>query len=104
MVQSNLGVRQGEAAELAAAMGATAASSAEAAAALPGMIGELALTVGITPNLRSIGVDDAQLGDIAAAAAGITRLTLNNPRPIDQDGLLAVLRDALDYAPPAHGT
>jgi alcohol dehydrogenase len=103
VVQSNLGVRQAEAAELAAAMGSAAASGAEAAAALPGMIGDLALAVGITPNLRSIGVDDAQLGGIAAAAAGITRLTLNNPRPIDQDGLLSVLRDALDYAPPARG-
>jgi alcohol dehydrogenase len=103
VVQSNLGVRQDEAADLARAMGSTAPSRAEAAAALPAMIGYLALAVGITPNLRSIGVDSTQLGDIANAAAGITRLTLNNPRPIDKNGLLSVLQDALDYAPPERG-
>jgi alcohol dehydrogenase class IV len=99
VVQSNLGIREHEAAELARAMGAVTASQAEAATALPGMVGTLALAVGITPNLRSIGVDDTQLSDIAEAAVGITRLTSNNPRPVDQGVLQSVLEYALDYIP-----
>jgi alcohol dehydrogenase len=98
-VQSNLSVRQQEAADLAQAMGFAAASREEAALALPDLIGRLALAVGITPNLRSIGVAGSQLNDIATAAAEITRLTGNNPRPAGQEGLLAVLETALDYSP-----
>jgi alcohol dehydrogenase len=99
VVASNLAVRPREAAQLAIAMGADPAAPDAAAAALPAMIGRLAQAVGITPNLRSIGVNDSQLGGIAAAAVGITRLTGNSPSPVSEAVLLAVLRDALDYAP-----
>jgi hypothetical protein len=44
-------------------------------------------------------VDDSQLPDIASAAVGITRLTGNNPSPVSQATLLAVLGDALDFTP-----
>jgi alcohol dehydrogenase len=44
-------------------------------------------------------VVQSNLGVRQDEAAGITRLTSNNPRPIDQDRLLAVLQDALDYVP-----
>jgi alcohol dehydrogenase class IV len=98
-VRSNLGVRQAEAADLAVAMGSAASSPAMAAQSLPSMIGRLALAVGITPNLTSIGIIGSQLGGIANAAAGITRLTLNNPRPVGEDDLLAVLQEALNFSP-----
>ena len=98
-VRSNLGVRQAEAAQLAVAMGSSASSPALAAQSLPSMIGRLALAVGITPNLTSIGISSSQLSGIANAASGITRLTLNNPRLVGEDGLLAVLEDALDFLP-----
>jgi alcohol dehydrogenase class IV len=99
VVASNLAIRAQEAAQIAVAMGANPDAPEEAAASLPAMIGRLALAVGITPNLRSIGVDDSQLPDIASAAVGITRLTGNNPSPVSQATLLAVLGDALDFTP-----
>jgi alcohol dehydrogenase len=98
-VRSNLGVRQAEAADLAVAMGSAASSRDLAAQSLPSMIGRLALAVGITPNLTSIGIKGNQLSGIAHAAAGITRLTLNNPRPAGEDDLLAVLQEALNFSP-----
>jgi hypothetical protein len=36
---------------------------------------------------------------MAAAAADITRLTENNPRPVDAGALLSVLRAALHVSP-----
>jgi len=43
-------------------------------------------------------VTEADLTGFAAAAAGITRLTQNNPRPVDAQALYGVLRDALHAA------
>jgi alcohol dehydrogenase class IV len=99
VVASNLAIRPQEAAEIAVAMGADPDSPEEAAASLPAMIGRLATAVGVTPNLRSIGVDVSQLASIASAAVGITRLTGNNPSPVSEATLLAVLGDALDFTP-----
>jgi hypothetical protein len=44
-------------------------------------------------------VNSNQLSGIANAAGGITRLTLNNPRPVGEDDLLAVLQEALNFSP-----
>lgn len=53
---------------------------------------------GIQPGLATLGIAESDLAAMAAAAAGITRLTSNNPQPVDADALLCVLRGAL------HGT
>jgi alcohol dehydrogenase len=98
-VRSNLDVRTREAAELARALGSTEPDQRAAADQLPDLIGMLAESVGLTPNLRSIGVGEQDLAPMAASASRITRLTENNPQPIDEAGLLAVLQDALDYEP-----
>ncbi len=71
------------------------------AAALPDAVARLALSVGITPNLRALGVERGDLPAMAAAASRITRLVSNNPRPLDEQGLLAVLEEALDFLPGA---
>jgi alcohol dehydrogenase class IV len=98
-VRFNLSVRQSEAAYIAWTLGSTATSKSVAATELPDLLGELALRVGITPNLRSIGVNEADIEPLATAALGITRLLANNPRPLDLAALMEVLNGALDFLP-----
>jgi alcohol dehydrogenase class IV len=98
-VRFNLAVRESEAARAARALGSLSELEQEAAAELPDLLGQLAVSVGITPNLRSLGVVESDLVAIATAASGITRLTSNNPRPVDVAALLEVLEGALDYVP-----
>ena len=95
-IKFNLPVREAEAAALARRLSSRAD---DAGAALPGLVAALARSVGITPNLRSLGVTPGDLAPMAAAAARITRLTENNPRPVGQRELLGVLQDALDFEP-----
>jgi alcohol dehydrogenase len=98
-VRFNLPVRQTEGALVARLLGSSAATDAAAAAELPDILGHLALAVGITPTLRSLGVDDADLESLAAAGSRITRLVSNNPRHADDAALADVLRGALDFVP-----
>ena len=51
----------------------------------------LGLRIGLPPSLEDIGVARDQLRAMAEAAAGIKRLVDNNPRPLDADGLEAIL-------------
>lgn len=94
-VRYNLPSRRREAAAAARALGCDAMDDAEAGEQLPGLLTALARSVGIEPGLDTLGVTEADLAGFAAAAAGITRLTQNNPRPVDADALYGVLRDAL---------
>jgi alcohol dehydrogenase len=96
-VRFNLPVRQREGAIVARLLGSLETSDADAASELPEILERLALAVGISPSLRSLGVDDADLAPMASAAGRIKRLVSNNPRPVDDDALLDVLRGALDY-------
>jgi alcohol dehydrogenase class IV len=97
-VRFNLPSRWREAAAVARALGCDATDDAEAAGQLPGLLTALARSVGIEPGLDRLGVTEADLTGFAAAAAGITRLTQNNPRPVDAQALYGVLRDALHAA------
>lgn len=97
-VAYNLPARVREAAELSRVLGSTAADDSAAAGELADRLARLAQSVGITPNLRSIGLSESDLQPAAAEAALITRLLQNNPRPLDEQALLEVLRGALDYA------
>jgi alcohol dehydrogenase len=98
-VRFNLPAREHEAAVIARCLGSAAATGQEAAADLPDLLGRMAISLDITPNVRSLGVTEADLAPMAAAASRITRLTQNNPRPVDQDALLHILRAALDFTP-----
>jgi len=69
---------------------------AEASEQLPGLLTALAQSVGTEPGLDTLGVTEADLTGFATAAAGITRLTQESPRPVDAQALYGVLRDALD--------
>jgi alcohol dehydrogenase class IV len=99
-IRFNLNSRTREAAEIARALGDRGHNDQVAAARLPDLVGDLAWSVGIEPNLRSLGVSESDLDQIAEAASRITRLTGNNPRPVEIAGLREVLYGALDYRPP----
>ncbi len=98
-VRYNSSARRSEAARIARILGSTSDVDDVAASELADVLGELALEVGITPNLRSIGVNETDLDSLASAALGITRLLNNNPRPMDHEALVDVLRGALDFVP-----
>lgn len=91
----NLLARPAEAALAARALGASGGSDADAGAQLPDLVADLAMAVGIVPGLTSLGVSEADLPAMANAASKIVRLTANNPRPVDEEALLSVLKDAL---------
>jgi alcohol dehydrogenase class IV len=99
-IRFNLGARTKEAAQIARALGDGDDDDQLSAARLADMVGDLAWRVGIEPNLRSLGVKESDLEGIAQVASHITRLTGNNPRPVDSAGLREVLEGALDYRPP----
>jgi alcohol dehydrogenase len=98
-IRFNLPARTPESAVLARVLGSTAPGDDAAASELADLLGRLALSVGITPNLRAIGMSEGDLAPAAADALRITRLIENNPRPLDEAALLSVLAEALDYAP-----
>jgi alcohol dehydrogenase class IV len=98
-VRFNLSARSASAANVSRALGSKATTDEEAAGDLPNLLGRIALSVGITPNLRSLGVSEDDLPSLASAGSRITRLTGNNPRPIDEAALLEVLSGALDFEP-----
>jgi alcohol dehydrogenase len=95
VVRYNLLSRCLEAAAVARALGSRATDDSEASEAQPRLLSELAQSAGIAPGLEALGVTEANLPEMAAAAAGIRRLADNNPRSVDADALLEVLRTAL---------
>ena len=56
---------------------------------------ELSADVGIPKTLREIGIKEEQIPDLSRAAASITRLMANNPRPMNLDAVRAVYYKAL---------
>ncbi len=62
--------------------------------AAPEVVAALCDEIGIPSTLAAIGVTEDQLPEIAADAAGITRLVDNNPRPLDTEELLAIAKAA----------
>jgi alcohol dehydrogenase len=98
-VRFNLPSRRREAAAAARALGCDAADDTDASEQLPVLLTTLARSAGIEPGLDTLGVTEADLPGFAAAAAGITRLTENNPRPVDASALHSVLRAALHANP-----
>ena len=99
-VRYNSAVRQLEAARIARVLGSPASDDRAAASELPDILSELAMRVGITPSLRSIGVNEGDIDALATGALENTRLLSNNPRPTDHDVLVEVLSAALDVRPP----
>ncbi|WP_018156617.1 iron-containing alcohol dehydrogenase [Demetria terragena] len=57
-------------------------------------VAELVAESGTPTTLREIGIDRAQLPEIAEAALAVKRLLDNNPRPCDRDDLVRILQAA----------
>jgi alcohol dehydrogenase len=95
--------RIAELARVAAAAGwATGAGAeADADAAIDG-VARLGRSLGLPGSLRDLEVSEDELPEMAALAAGITRLAANNPRPLELEGALAILRAAWSASRPDH--
>jgi alcohol dehydrogenase class IV len=50
--------------------------------------------IGVPTNLQDLGIEESELRPLAETAAGLTRLTGMNPRPLDADALEGILRRA----------
>jgi alcohol dehydrogenase len=84
VMEYNRPARPGEIAELSLLMGGDAVSQ----------VHELGLRIGLPTSLAEVGVAQSDLRGMAEAAVGIRRLVDNNPRPLDVDGLGAILAAA----------
>lgn len=73
----------------------TATGRHEAAEAAARGVERLAADVGIDGGLSSLGLDPEDVGHVAERASKLERLTVGNPRRIDQEDLEAIIRDAL---------
>ncbi len=63
-------------------------------AAFIGRLGELSVKIGLQPRLRDVGIGEADLSAMAAAAMKQTRLLVNNPRPVSEADALTIYRAA----------
>jgi alcohol dehydrogenase class IV len=89
---------EAELGEIAKAMGLDVAgldAKGSAQAAIEG-VRELFASVGIPRTIRDLGVSEDQLEWTAEAALGAARLVKNNPRPLDADSILRLVRAAFD--------
>ena len=50
--------------------------------------------IGVPTNLQDLGIEESGVRPLAETAAGLTRLTDMNPRPLDADALEGILRRA----------
>jgi alcohol dehydrogenase class IV len=91
VMEYNRPARPDEIAELSSLMGGDAVAQVHA----------LGLKIGLPASLAEIGVARDDLRGMANTAVGIKRLVDNNPRPLDVDGLEAIL-DAAWHGEPGH--
>lgn len=84
-----------ELAEIGRAMGLVGrGTTEEQAAATVDAVAALFAAIGIPRTLAGLGVEEAQLPQIAEQSMGITRLIKNNPRPIDDASMMDLVRAA----------
>lgn len=84
-----------ELAEVGAAMGlAGDGPEAERSLAAIDAVERLFAAIGLPKSIAGLGITEAQLPQVAEQALGIGRLVKNNPRPLDADGMAALVRAA----------
>ena len=71
------------------------ATDGDAAVRAALLVEELGATVGIPKGLRSMGVKEEQLPELARMASSVRRLLDNSPVPFDESDLLRILQEAL---------
>ncbi len=89
--------RQADHARMARAAKAGMADEADetAAASLVAWVVGLKATIGVPAGLADVGLDERSLDRIADEAHGLTRLVVNNGRPVDRPALRRILDAAL---------
>jgi alcohol dehydrogenase class IV len=92
----NAAERVEELGEIARAMGADGGESdpADLARAAVGAVADLLASVGIPRTVADLGVPADRLPDMARDAMSARRLVENNPRPLDEESALVLLRAA----------
>jgi alcohol dehydrogenase class IV len=70
------------------------ATDGDAAVRAALLVEELGATVGIPKGLRSMGVKEEQLPELARMASSVRRLLDNSPVPFDESDLLRILQEA----------
>lgn len=95
VMEFNKGHAQAEMAEIADAMGVGGGrdQAGKADAAIEAVT-DLFAAISIPASLRELGIAQDQIAWIAEAAMGATRLVKNNPRPLDQAGMAALVAAA----------
>jgi len=66
-----------------------------AAEAAVGAVDQLRSAIGVRARIRDLGGIEDQLPEFAAKAFSIKRLMVLTPRPVSEDSILAIYRDAL---------
>jgi alcohol dehydrogenase class IV len=98
VMRFNLPARTEEFAEIADILGVAGAGSSTEARAHSGIgrIEELLATLGCPLNLRDLGLEPQQFDFVAEQAMRATRLTANNPRELDHQAVVEILKRGYD--------
>lgn len=96
VMRFNLPVREAAFAEIGTILGVDATSSADLARGGILRIEEILTALGVPLDLRSLGLEPSQFGFVADQAMLATRLTANNPRDLDRDGIVSILQHGYD--------
>jgi alcohol dehydrogenase class IV len=98
VMRYNLPARTEEFAEIADVLGVAPAGSSTEAKAHRGIgrIEELLGTLGCPLNLRDLGLEPQQFDFVAEQAMRATRLTANNPRELDHQAVVEILKRGYD--------
>lgn len=93
VMRYNLPTRVEEFAEIGHVLGVADTGASVEAQALAGIrrVEELLDTIGCPLNLKALGLEPGQFEYVADQSLLATRLTANNPRVLDKDGVLAIL-------------
>src|SRR5690606_20889154 len=94
----NIAHAEAEFGQIAEAMGLNLAglsARGRAEAAIDG-VSDLFASIGIPRTIRELGVNENKLAWTVDAALGAARLIKNNPRPLDAESMLLLVRAAYD--------
>ena len=96
VMRFNLPVREEAFAEIGTLLGVEGSSAAERAKNAILRIEQILAALGVPLDLRTLGLEPSQLGFVADQALLATRLTANNPRDMDREGIISILQHGYD--------
>lgn len=96
VMRFNLPVREEAFAEIGRILGVEASSREDLARGAIVRIEAILAALGVPGDLRTLGLEPDQFEFVADQAVLATRLTANNPRDLDRDGILSILQHGYD--------